>query len=105
MPDKELNERQRRFVEEYLVDLNAGAAYQRAGYRAKRGSADSCAWKLLRNAKIQAAIAEGRARQRQDAEVKAADVLAEQKLLAFSSLADVLDFTGDEPRLKAANEP
>ncbi|UXC93117.1 terminase small subunit [Sphingobium sp. RSMS] len=52
-----LDGKQARFVEEYLVDLNATAAYRRAGYVAKGNSAEVNASRLLRNAKVQRAIA------------------------------------------------
>lgn len=47
----ELNEKQRRFAEEFLVDLNATQAAIRAGY-SKRG-AENTGWRLLRNARVQ----------------------------------------------------
>jgi hypothetical protein len=60
LPDKApqgLPPRQIRFCEEYLLDLNATAAYRRAGYKAKNdnvAAASACA--LLRNTKVQHAI-------------------------------------------------
>lgn len=51
-----LTPKQRRFVEEYLVDLNATQAAIRAGYCAK--TAESQASRLLRNVKVAAAIHE-----------------------------------------------
>ncbi len=51
-----LTEKQKRFVEEYLVDLNATQAYIRAGYKAKENAAAVSALKLLRNDKIQKEI-------------------------------------------------
>ena len=51
-----LNAKQQRFVDEYLIDLNATAAYKRAGYAARGASADTNAGRLLRNAEIQALI-------------------------------------------------
>lgn len=56
-----LNPRQQRFVEEYLVDLNATAAYKRAGYAARGAAADTNASRLLRNAQIDQAIQAGMA--------------------------------------------
>lgn len=46
--------RQQRFVEEYLIDLNAKQAAIRAGYSAK--SAEACASRLLTTAKVKHAI-------------------------------------------------
>lgn len=48
---------QQRFVDEYLTDLNATAAYQRAGYKARGKSAENNASRLLGNAGVKAAIA------------------------------------------------
>ncbi len=48
-----LTPKQHRFVQEYLIDLNATAAYELAGYTvANEQVAASCAHKLLRNAEI-----------------------------------------------------
>jgi hypothetical protein len=55
-----LTPRQLRFVEEYLVDLNATEAYKRAGYTARNDNvAAANASALIRNHKVSAAIQEG----------------------------------------------
>lgn len=51
-----LRELQWRFVQEYLVDLNASAAYQRAGYKSRGNAAEAHASRLVRNGKVTAAI-------------------------------------------------
>jgi Terminase small subunit len=51
-----LNDRQRRFVDEYLINGNATAAYARAGYAAKGNATEVNACRLLRHAKVAAAI-------------------------------------------------
>ena len=57
MADSILSEKQQRFVEEYLRDRNASAAYLRAGYSAKNdNTAAACSSRLLRDAKVAAAI-------------------------------------------------
>jgi hypothetical protein len=56
-PLKPLRGRQKRFVEEYIVDLNAAAAYRRAGYKNSEASRHSAS-DLLAQPHIQAAIAE-----------------------------------------------
>lgn len=48
-----LTERQKRFAEEYLIDLNATAAYKRAGYAGKGNGAEVNASRLLSNTKVQ----------------------------------------------------
>lgn len=51
-----LTARQARFVEEYLVDLNATAAYLRAGYKCSEETARQNASKLLTNTNVSQAI-------------------------------------------------
>lgn len=48
--------KQQRFVDEYLLDLNATAAYKRAGYRGKGATSEACSSRLLSNAKVSSAI-------------------------------------------------
>jgi phage terminase small subunit len=55
-----LNDKQRRFAAEYLVDLNATQAAIRAGYSAK--TAGSQGFDLLKKPEIAALVAEGRAK-------------------------------------------
>jgi hypothetical protein len=54
----ELTLKQQRFANEYCVDLNATAAYRRAGYNAEGNAAEACASRLLSNAQVQQAIQE-----------------------------------------------
>lgn len=56
-----LNARQERFAHEFLVDLNATAAYIRAGYKARGKAAGVNAARLLGNASIQQIIQSARA--------------------------------------------
>ena len=51
-----LTEKQQRFVDEYLIDLNATQAAIRAGYSVK--TADQQGSRMLANVKVQQAIAE-----------------------------------------------
>lgn len=54
-----LTGKRKRFADEYLVDLNATAAYKRAGYKAKNGHvADSAASRLLGKVDVAAYVAE-----------------------------------------------
>jgi hypothetical protein len=57
-----LRERQRRFIQEFLVDGNGAAAYRRAGYQARTDhAAAASAHKLLTKADVAAAIAKAQA--------------------------------------------
>lgn len=53
-----LKAQQSRFVDEYLIDLNATQAYHRAGYKAKGRAAENNASRMLGNAGVQQAIQE-----------------------------------------------
>ncbi len=50
----DLTDRQRRFIDEYLVDLNGADAARRAGYSASRAKNE--AFELLNDPRIQAAV-------------------------------------------------
>lgn len=47
-----INAKQKLFAEEYLIDLNATAAYKRAGYKGQGHSAEAAAQQLLRNIEV-----------------------------------------------------
>ena len=68
-----LNDRQRRFVDEYLIDLNGTQAAIRAGYSVSGARAHAC--KLLTNANIQAAISAAQAARQERTELTADEVI------------------------------
>ena len=47
-----MTDKQKLFCKEYMVDLNASAAYQRAGYISTGNAAEASASQLLRNPKV-----------------------------------------------------
>lgn len=71
--------KQEAFVREYLIDLNASRAYQRAGYVAKGNSAEVSAARLLRNAQIAAEIAKAQAKAAGRAEITVDQHMADLK--------------------------
>jgi len=77
MADKgELTPKRARFVEEYLIDLNASAAYQRAGYAVKDDNvAKAAGSRLLADVNVSRVIAEGIAEQEKRTEITADYVL------------------------------
>ncbi|AOR77210.1 terminase small subunit [Novosphingobium resinovorum] len=87
-----LQPKQERFVEEFLVDLNATAAYIRAGYRARGNSAEASASKLLRNPKVQAAIAAAREALSERTEITQDMVLERWWMIATADPNDVVQF-------------
>lgn len=78
-----LNEKQQRFVDEYLIDLNATAAYKRAGYEAEGNAAEVNACRLLSNAKVAEAIAKRMKDREKRTEITQDRVLQEYAKLAF----------------------
>ena len=53
---KGLKPKQQAFVREYLIDLNATAAYKRAGYRGSQAAFEANAARLIGNDRVQAAV-------------------------------------------------
>lgn len=90
----ELTPKQRRFVDEYLIDLNGTAAAIRAGY-AKSGASVEGA-RLLANAKVNRLIDEKRAERSAKTGIDAAWLL---KRLAEEAEADVADLYDDDGNL------
>lgn len=89
-----MNAKQRRFVEEYLIDLNATAAYRRAGYEATGNAAEVNAARLLRNAKVAAAVAEAQQRRSVRTEITSDRVLSELARIGFSDMRKLLKWGG-----------
>src|ERR1700684_3961553 len=88
----ELTPLQQRFVKEYLLDLNATAAYKRAGYRAKNdNAAASGSAMLLRNPKVSQAIAEGKGKQVAKLDLKAERILLEYVRIGFFDPRQLFD--------------
>lgn len=87
-----LPHRQARFVEEYLVDLNATRAAIRAGYSAR--SAAVTAAKLLKQKRVAAAVADGCRRRAERLEVKQDEVLLELLRIARSDIGELVDEEG-----------
>jgi phage terminase small subunit len=94
---RELAPKQQRFVEEYLVDLNATAAYKRAGYVAKGNAAEVSASQLLRNPKVADAIHIMKSQRASRTEVTADWVL---KTLSEEKKADLADLFEEDGSLK-----
>lgn len=94
-----LNDRQRRFAEEYVVDLNATEAATRAGYSPKTAYAQGS--RLLSHVEVAALIKELQDERAARTGITAAKVLAEEARIAFLDPADLFDELG---RLKTIHE-
>lgn len=96
-----LTEKQKRFCEEYLIDLNGTQAYIRTGYSAKKEcTARVESSKLLTKPNIKAYISELRESQSERTQITADKVLAELAAIAFSDrteLAQVVHKQGIDP--------
>lgn len=88
-----LNPKQTRFVEEYLIDLNATQAATRAGYSSD--TARSIASELLTKPDIQDAVQEAQRVRSERVGLNAADVLAELKKLVHCDPRRLFDREGN----------
>lgn len=84
-----LTPKQEKFVEEYLVDLNATAAARRAGYSEK--NADKIGPRLVGESRIRDAIARRREELAKNT-VTPEQIIAEYQKIAFSDIKDFLRF-------------
>ena len=84
-----LSEKQRRFVEEYLIDLNATQASIRAGY--SNNYANTNVSKLLQNTTIKEAIEKAMAERSRRTGITQDRVLMELAKLAFVNAGDIID--------------
>lgn len=82
-----LNSRQRRFIDEYLVDLNAAQAAKRAGYKSKPNVIGS---QLLANPSIADEIARRQAELAETHGVTVDRIIAELAKLGFANMADYM---------------
>jgi phage terminase small subunit len=96
-----LNAKQRRFIDEYLIDLNATAAYKRAGYRATGNAAEVNAARLLRHAKVKAIVDERMAARSNSTQITADRVLREIARVAF---LDIRGYYRADGSLKSPHE-
>ena len=83
---KRTDARQKRFIQEYLVDLNATQAAIRAGYSKKTASEQG--YQLLQKTSVQRAIARAQKKRGDKLEITAARVLQELAIIAFSDISD-----------------
>lgn len=87
-----LTEKQQRFVDEYLIDLNATQAAIRAGYSVK--TANEQGSRLLVNVSIIQAISERMAERSKRTGVNQDRVVQELAKIAFVKMTDIVDSQG-----------
>jgi phage terminase small subunit len=89
MAKRKLTAKQEKFIEEYLVDLNATAAARRAGYSEKRAS--EIGYQLLRKTTVQEAISQRRQELAKNT-ITPEQVIAEYEKIARADIKDFLSF-------------
>lgn len=94
MPNKKLTEKQKRFCEEYLIDLNATQAAIRAGYSSK--TASRIAIELLNKTHVSKYLAELMRKRSESTKITSEQVVKELEKIAFSDA----EITGKE-KMKA----
>jgi phage terminase small subunit len=93
--------KQQRFADEYLIDLNATAAYKRAGYAGKGNTAEVCASQLLSNPKVAQYVQEAIKARAARTEITQDRVLKELARIAFF---DIRKLYGVDGSLKPMHE-
>lgn len=89
---EKLTEKQKLFVEEYLIDLNATQAAIRAGYSVK--TADVQGSRMLGIVKVQQAIAEEMAERSKRTGINQDRVVLELAKIALVKMTDIVDCNG-----------
>ena len=98
-----LTAKQQRFVEEYLIDLNATQAYIRAGYK-NYDSAGVEANKTLNIPKIRQAVDEAMAEKSRRTGINQDRVLTELAKMAFVNISNAVDLETGEIKPDATEE-
>lgn len=100
--DKKSTNKQRAFVAEYLVDLNATQAAIRAGYSTK--SAARIGVELLNKTQVREAIAANQAKRAQRLDITADRVVSELAKIAFADPRDLMEWGPGGITLKSSSE-
>ena len=102
MASGELTQKRKNFALEYLIDLCAKDAAIRAGYSPK--TAKEIGYALLQDNRIQLIISTEIEKRANRLALTPDRVLEEMASVAFGSITDILDWEGDEIKLKSRDE-
>ncbi len=94
--------KQQRFVDEYLIDLNATQAAIRAGFSVK--TAEQQGHQLLKKTLVSEAIAKAMAERSKRTSVSQDRIVQQLAKIAFSDLKDYVEWNGDSITLKDSDE-
>lgn len=97
-----LTNKQKRFCEEYMVNLNATQAAIRAGYSQK--TAREQAARLLSKVNIQEKIYELQLESRKQTNITKEEILVELAAMVRSKITDYLSFDGEKIKWKSFDE-
>lgn len=99
-----LTEKQKAFCHEYIVDLNAAAAYKRAGYSVKENAARAGASTLLTNPNIQVEIQRLQELRARRTDITADRVLTAIGAIAFTPITNVIKVSGGKVVVSASDK-
>ncbi|MFQ9509507.1 MAG: terminase small subunit [Lachnospiraceae bacterium] len=85
-----LTEKQKLFVSEYLIDLNATQAAIRAGYSPK--TSEQIGYQMLKKTSVSDAIAQAMAERSKRTGITSDRVLNELAMIGFANAADIINF-------------
>jgi phage terminase small subunit len=97
-----LTERQKRFVAEYLIDMDGAGAAKRAGFSER--NANVSAYKLLHRPAVQAELARQKAELYARLQMRAEDVLREYVKIARANITDFVTFDANGVKLHPSSE-
>ena len=90
---RKLTDKQKKFVEEYLIDLNATQSAIRAGYSVRTANEQGA--RLLANVSIQEAISKAMAERSRRTGINQDRIVQELARIAFVKITDVVDSDGE----------
>jgi len=102
MSKEKLTDKQEKFCQEYLIDLNATQAAIRAGYSEKR--ADQSGYQLLSNIEISKRIQELMDKRSERTQITQDMVVKELSKLGFSNMQDYAIWNGSSVTLTDSNK-
>lgn len=101
-PETGLTDKQERFCQEYLIDLNGTQAAIRAGY--SEDSAPSIACENFIKPNVQARLAELKSERSKRCQISIDDVVLELKRVGFSNMSNFAKWDGDDVTFRCSEE-
>lgn len=104
--ETKLTAKQELFIQEYLIDLNATAAYKRAGYAAEGHSAEASAARLMSNVEVARRIQEAMDKRSGDLGIDARYVLStiKETIDRCRQVSPVLDRKGEQVYVRVGED-